>query len=619
MRQTATRRKLPFVWFGAGSFVLALFAGWSSIAARIDNYHYDFLLALHGSKQPAQHSVILEIDDATLQRYGRRSLRATLARALERVAQAQPKVVAVDLIYGEAWDPADDAALARAFASAPNLVLSADILPDGQRWQLPYGPFRTFAKAVGHVHADPDRYDGVSRQVQLEKVAGRMRLWALALEAYRLSLGVEQIIESPKDLQLGQAVIPIPRHPTQGRALLILYRASGIPKISVQQILEQPHLAENLRNKVVFAGVTSQSETRDRLMTPVSTLLPMPGVEIHAHIFETLAGGKYLRQASNVAVLVVGAIFSASTAAMFALFGGWQAYLTAILQILLAHLFPHLLFREGVVFPLLAPAACAWLTGLSCAAWEYFVVRKQLRKSEDDRRRYQQAIHFVAHEMKSPLTAIQGMSELIGRYNLSEEKRKHLAQTIHSDSKRMAKMMQAFLDVERLSEGQMEMKREPFAIQDVVTVCVERVRPLGDRKQIRILLGEQSSDEVLGDRELMEYAIYNLLTNAVKYSPAETEVRVDTRRCGEELHVSVRDQGMGMDEKELKQIGTKFYRTRRAEQSGESGTGIGLSIVRQIVEHHGGRLEVTSALNQGSCFTIAVPVCRSAQTTGQRG
>ncbi len=95
-----------------------------------------------------------------------------------------------------------------------------------------------------------------------------------------------------------------------------------------------------------------------------------------------------------------------------------------------------------------------------------------------------------------------------------------------------------------------------------------------------------------GDRELMEYALYNLLTNAIKYSPAGTEVHVSSELRGHELRLSIRDQGIGMDSKELKSIFKKFYRTKRAEASGEAGTGIGLSIVEQIVTHHGGRMEV---------------------------
>ncbi len=92
----------------------------------------------------------------------------------------------------------------------------------------------------------------------------------------------------------------------------------------------------------------------------------------------------------------------------------------------------------------------------------------------------------------------------------------------------------------------------------------------------------------------MEYALYNLLTNAVKYSPAGTEVHVFAELSRGQLRLAVRDQGIGMDAKELKNIFKKFYRTKRAEASGEVGTGIGLSIVEQIVAHHGGRIEVTS-------------------------
>ena len=104
----------------------------------------------------------------------------------------------------------------------------------------------------------------------------------------------------------------------------------------------------------------------------------------------------------------------------------------------------------------------------------------------------------------------------------------------------------------------------------------------------------------------MEYAFYNLLTNAVKYSSSETEIHVTADFRGGELRLAVRDQGIGMDEKELKNIFKKFYRTKRAEASGEVGTGIGLSIVEQIVAHHGGRMEVSSEPGKGSCFTMVL-------------
>jgi signal transduction histidine kinase len=135
------------------------------------------------------------------------------------------------------------------------------------------------------------------------------------------------------------------------------------------------------------------------------------------------------------------------------------------------------------------------------------------------------------------------------------------------------------------------------------------VRPLAERKQIRIDMSPMPETRLVGDTELMDYAFYNLLTNAVKYSPPETEVDVFAERHGAEIHISVKDQGIGLDQKEIKQIFQKFYRTRSAEASGEAGTGIGLSIVEQIITQHGGRIEVQSSPGRGSCFTLVLPAC----------
>lgn len=600
-------RKAPYFLFAAASLLFALVVGWTTLAKRIDNYHYDWMLWLFPPSKPALDSVILEIDDKTLQAFP--GMRPILSAAMERVATAGAKSVLIDVLLIESSRVAsDDAQLAAILPKVPNLILSADIMRNAEIWQEPFKLFAPAAKAVGHVHADPDEYDGVSREVLLEKVAQRKRRWALALEAFRMTLGGDPIIESPRELQIGKTSIPVPRRGDRGRPMLIRYRREPIEHISVKDLHDHPSLAAKLKDKVVFVGVTSQSEVRDRLVTPYMASPGMPGVEIHAHIYETLAQRDFLWPAPNIGIVVTCIVLAFMPAVVFAFLSGWQAYVGAAFQIFLAHTMPYTMFSSNIVFPLLAPAASAWLSAISCAAWQYFAVRKQLRVSEADRFRYQQAIHFVSHEMKSPLTAIQGSSELMSRYNLSDEKRKQIAQMINSESKRLAKMIQTFLDVERLSEGQMKLKREPFSIDNVVIVCVERARPLAERKKIQLHTGELLDTTLLGDGELMEYAVYNLLSNAVKYSPAETHVHVGMERDGDRLHIAVRDQGIGMDDKELKKIGTKFFRTKRAEQSGESGTGIGLSIVKQIVEHHGGSLSISSVPGHGSCFTIIVPV-----------
>jgi two-component system sensor histidine kinase SenX3 len=258
--------------------------------------------------------------------------------------------------------------------------------------------------------------------------------------------------------------------------------------------------------------------------------------------------------------------------------------------------------------------AAAWLSGVTAAGWQHLVVRRRLRRAEADRARYQQTMHFVTHEMRTPLTAIQGSSELMTRFaRMPEEKRQQMAQLINAESKRLARMIEVFLNVERLSAGQMELRRETFSAVDLVEACLARARPLAERKQIRIVVEPVAEDLPLnGDRELMEYAVYNLITNAIKYSPQNTQVTVAGERRDARVRLAVRDQGIGMDEKEIRKIFQKFYRTRRAEQSGEAGTGIGLSIVEQIVTHHGGTIEVTSRPGEGSCFTLVLPAGAAA-------
>jgi signal transduction histidine kinase len=187
-----------------------------------------------------------------------------------------------------------------------------------------------------------------------------------------------------------------------------------------------------------------------------------------------------------------------------------------------------------------------------------------------------------------------------------------MAGLIHSESRRLARMIETFLSVERLSAGQMELKQELVGVRGLVDGCLERVQPLANRKRIRLSRGTVEDATLTGDRELLEYAFYNLLTNAIKYSPAETEVAVSTRREGERLRLAVQDQGIGMDEKELGNVFQKFYRTRKAVDSGEAGTGIGLSIVNQIMVQHGGKVEVVSAPSRGSCFTLVFPVAAPA-------
>lgn len=609
--KSSSRITFGYVAALLAAFSIGMLAGWQDVSDRIDGEAYDWMFRLHPQTEMAASSVILAFDEETFDYMrGMRNLRGTLATALDRLSAAKPSVVAIDIILAEEGDPVQDRALESALARTRNVVLASDLMPERGVWQEPLAQFRAHGAAVGHVHAHPDP---VSRVLPLEHAGHRQRRWAMALEAYRLARGVGHILEEPGSLEVGDLSIPAVRE--SARALYIRYR-QRLPIVSVARMLQDDAVLREFRNKAVFVGVTSQSAAHDRLMTPFNRM--MTGVEIHAQSYETLVGGRFFRPASHIAVILICAGVVIASGLVFALLSGWAAYAGAAAVLITAHLAPHVAFRSDVILPHLAPIWSAWLAVTSAAAWQYFIVRRQLQKSESDKGRYQQAIHFVTHEMRSPLTAIQGSSELMGRYNLNEDKRKQIAQMINSESKRLARMIQTFLDIERLTDGQAEIRADRFAASDLLQTCIERARPLADRKRIAIVSSQAEELEIQGDRELLEYAVYNLLTNAVKYSEQETQVTTSIRRDGQQVRVSVTDQGIGMDEKEIRNIFRKFYRTRKAETSGEAGTGIGLSIVDQIVSHHAGRMEVTSAPGQGSCFTMVLPVAPVSRLVSQK-
>lgn len=606
------RRTVAYTGLLAAVFLVALTASWTPLGTRIDNYVYDSIFQLYRAKPWQTESIVLAIDELSLKEFGGRpGLRHALAVALQRIAAAEPKAVAVDAILADSNDAKSDEAMEAALRATRHVILACDLLPDESGWDDPLPRFRRWAAATGHVHLDLDK-DGVGRAVPLEKASGHDRRWALALEAYRVSRNAA-ILEAPRDLDVGGVLIPAAKDDARLLRVRYLPPDGRIPSISLKQLNDDPALARRFAGKVVFAGVTAQTETKDRWLTPYSPV-PLAGVEIHANLFETIAQREFLTTEPALMVVVFCLLLALAAGMTFRFLSGWWAQGTALGIVMVAHAVPYAAFTRNVVFPFSPGVSTAWLTVITAAAWQHLYVRRRMVKSEAERDRYQHAMQFVTHEMRTPLTAIQGSSELMSRYALTDEKRKQVAQLINSESKRLARMIEMFLNVERLSAGEMELKKDSFSVRDVMTGCLERVTPLAERKRISITM-EPLGDAVLtGDRELLEYAFYNLLTNAIKYSPSKTSVTVFGGRDGESYQISVEDQGIGIDQKEVRKIFQKFYRTRKAEQSGEAGTGIGLSIVEQIVLQHGGKIEVTSAPCKCSCFTLILPVGQAVAT-----
>jgi PAS domain S-box-containing protein len=217
-------------------------------------------------------------------------------------------------------------------------------------------------------------------------------------------------------------------------------------------------------------------------------------------------------------------------------------------------------------------------------------------------------ISLVSHEMRTPLTAIQGMTELLALYEVDPQRSKEMHLAINDEVKRLTRMITGYLDITRLESGATELRRTAVRVENLLERILLMLDPVAAQSGIRLV--RRFAPEVpalLADADLISRAVENLISNAIKYSPSGTEVTVATSSDEEAVFIEVADQGYGVSEADLTRIFEKFYRVPRVQDAGVPGTGLGLALVREIAELHGGSVAVKSALNAGSTFTLRIP------------
>lgn len=226
-------------------------------------------------------------------------------------------------------------------------------------------------------------------------------------------------------------------------------------------------------------------------------------------------------------------------------------------------------------------------------------------------------IALVSHEMRTPLTAIQGMTELLAHYDMDPARRKEISSAINGEVKRLASMITEYLDITRLESGATSLRKTPVKVDSVLQRVVLMLEPVAEQRGIRIAFAPSPSLPVLiADADLLGRAVENLVSNAIKYSPDGTQIVISAAREQDGIAISVADQGYGIPEADLARVFEKFYRVPRVEDAGVPGTGLGLALVREIAELHGGTVSVTSKVNQSSTFTLRIPFGDASRPLG---
>ena len=216
-------------------------------------------------------------------------------------------------------------------------------------------------------------------------------------------------------------------------------------------------------------------------------------------------------------------------------------------------------------------------------------------------------LSIVSHEFRTALTGIQGFSELIRDGGLEADEVRAYGGYIFNDAERVNRLIGDMLDLDRMESGRMAMRTMDVDINDILMEAIARAAPSAVTVEFKSEL-DARLPIVAGDRDRLIQVVGNLVNNAVKYSPEGGTITMSSRVDGRFALVSVTDTGIGIPQEEIGHVFERFRRVRSGAAQSIPGTGLGLTIVKQIVELHGGKIWVESALGHGSSFHFTIPL-----------
>src|SRR5215213_1375273 len=219
----------------------------------------------------------------------------------------------------------------------------------------------------------------------------------------------------------------------------------------------------------------------------------------------------------------------------------------------------------------------------------------------------------VSHELRTPLTAILGWSNMLLAGKLEGEPRDRALEIIHRNAQSQNQLISDLLDVSRIISGKLRLDLRTINLPKVIEAAVEATRPSAEEKRVGLSTSlDPYAGPVNGDADRLQQVVWNLLTNSIKFTPEGGQIRVESKVAGTRIEVTVRDTGIGIEPEFLPHIFERFRQAHPGTNRIHGGMGLGLSIVRQLVELHGGAIRAESrGEGRGATFTVNLPFVKT--------
>ncbi len=217
----------------------------------------------------------------------------------------------------------------------------------------------------------------------------------------------------------------------------------------------------------------------------------------------------------------------------------------------------------------------------------------------------------ISHELKTPIGALSILSEAVLQASDDPAMVKHFAAKMGETANRLTELVQQIISLSRLQDADPLTDAAAVDISGVIKSAVDQSQTNADARGIIVSLDAEIAANVFGDREQLVMALHNLIENAINYSPEKTKVIISARVIEKLVEIVVKDQGIGIAERDQERIFERFYRVDPARSRETGGTGLGLSIVKHVVANHGGDISVWSQVGEGSTFTLRLPLIDS--------